>query len=279
MAGSSTTCVVDVADPVLAASPDTDRRRTGSSPRPCRLAPTTDSLLLVVASPRRTCTGRAAPRAPPGYSTMTKALSSMSARPAVVDLVEVVDVLGAGRHHARRALADDAGSSGRRSGSVFSTSVPPVLALEAVPVADLGEEREAVLADRHHAGRPTAPLSTRRTSSAIARHVAVLQPDPGDRLGRAGGGERRSASGSPRPWCTTASRPARAARWRGRRATMSMCVWSGVATTTASQQAAARAARGGRSTRRPDGPPPPPHWRAMSDRYRRRRSRRRRAPR
>ena len=147
---------------------------------------------------------------------MTKALSSMSAGRPSYDLVEVVDVLGAGRHHPHRPLADDEVHQVEEVARLLDQRAAGVGG-EAVPVADLGEEREAVLAHRDHQRAPDGAGVDEADELGGRRHVAVLQADPRDRAGRAPRRRARSGAGSRRPSCTAASRPARAGRSRGRR--------------------------------------------------------------
>ena len=164
---------------------------------------------------------------------MTNALSSMSAGRPSYDLVEVVDVLGARRHHPRRALADDEVHEVEEVARLLDER-PAGVGVEAVPVADLGEEREAVLAHRHHPRSADGAVVHEADELGGGRHVAVLQADPGDRAGRADGGELDQALGSRRPSCTAASRRARGHRWPARRRRRRRGCGSGVATTTAS---------------------------------------------
>ena len=124
------------------------------------------------------------------------------------------------------------------------------VAAEAVPVADLVQEREAVLADRHHAHVADGAAAHLGEQPLRRRHVAVLEPHPHDcgRAARRRPGRRRR--GSRRRSCTAASRPARAARCRGRRRGSSRWVWFGEAMTTASHSPDVDQLDGGRRTGR-----------------------------
>ena len=54
--------------------------------------------------------------------------------------------------------------------------------VESVPVAHLGQEREAVLADRHHARRSRRPVADLGKKALNRRHIAILHSHP-DRSG------------------------------------------------------------------------------------------------
>ena len=121
----------------------------------------------------------------------------------------------------------------------FSTSVPPVRDGEAVPVVDLAQKGEAVLADREHLQLADQPRTRPRDEPRDRRDVPVLHAAPEHRLGAAGGARRRTrprrAPPSPRsrpPPCTAASRRGSACRWQRRSRTTSMWWSLGVQTTT-----------------------------------------------
>ena len=160
---------------------------------------------------------------------------------------------------------------------VFSTSVPPVLAVKRFQSPTLVRN-----------GKRCSRIATMQRSPDGAgvheahelggrRHVAVLQADPGDRA-RAGGRpsssirRRQSATVVHSGFSTSACRSV--ARTSP---TTSMCVWLGVATTTASHSPLASRSRWSLERVAPDRPPAArPLAQRCRDRCRRRRSRRRR---
>ena len=105
----------------------------------------------------------------------------MSATRPSYHLVEVVHVLPARGEDARRVGTGDQAHQIEEVAALLDERAACVGG-EAVPVADLGQEREAVLADRHHAGRAGHAARQLRQQLGDRRDEAVLQPDPRHRL-------------------------------------------------------------------------------------------------
>jgi hypothetical protein len=103
-----------------------------------------------------------------------------------VGLVEVVDVLSAARHHPDRVGAGDEVHQVEEVAALLDERAAGE-AVEPVPVADLLEEREPVLADRHHPGGAAHPGLELFEHHCWRRHVAVLQAHPGDGVAVGGG--------------------------------------------------------------------------------------------
>ena len=111
---------------------------------------------------------------------------------AVVDLVEVVDVLRTGGHHAHRAARHDLHHQVEEVAALLDERSASVLR-EAIPVANLLEEGEAVLADRDHLRDADGTRRNLVDQAGDRRHVPVLKADPGDRVPALGELEDRVA--------------------------------------------------------------------------------------
>ncbi len=100
---------------------------------------------------------------------------------AVVDLFEVVDVLRTGGHHTHRAARHDLHHQVEEVAALLDERSTRVLR-EAIPVANLLEEGEAVLADRDHLRDADGTRRNLVDQASDRRHVPVLKADPGDRV-------------------------------------------------------------------------------------------------
>ncbi len=93
----------------------------------------------------------------------------------------MVDVLRTGGHHAHRAARHDLHHQIEEVAALLDERSPRVLR-EAVPVSDLLEEGEAVLADRDHLRDAHSARLDLVDQAGDRRHVPVLEADPGDRV-------------------------------------------------------------------------------------------------
>ena len=100
---------------------------------------------------------------------------------SVVALLEVVDVLGSTRQDPHRSGAGDQVHEVEEVTALLHQGASGV-AVEAVPVTDLGQEGEPVLADRDHPGGAADPAAHLFDHHRGSRHVAVLQAHPGERI-------------------------------------------------------------------------------------------------
>ena len=109
---------------------------------------------------------------------------------ALDDLVEVVDVLGTGRHDPPRSLAEDQVHQVEEVARLLDQR-PARVGRQPVPLVDLGQEREPVLPHRHHARGAHGVRADQPDELGRGRHVAVLQPDPRDCARRPAGAPAR----------------------------------------------------------------------------------------
>ena len=95
----------------------------------------------------------------------------------VVDLVEVVHGLVAGRVHLYRTVVHDQVHEVEVVTRLLDEGAAGVAA-EAIPIAHLGEEWEAVLADRHHLHVTDKPCFDLGDEGLDRGHVAIFESDP-----------------------------------------------------------------------------------------------------